>query len=93
MSELPAETPVTIPPASIVATPVVPLLHVPPAVRSTNVAVEPAQIPVEPVITSGTGLTVTVIVNDGPAQEPAVDVGITRYSTVPATVLLEFVNI
>jgi hypothetical protein len=93
MTEVPVETPVTIPPASIVATPVVPLLHVPPGVRSLKVVVEPAQTMVAPVIASGTGLTVTVIANGEPAQEPVVDVGVTRYSTVPATVLLELVNI
>ncbi len=39
-------------------------------------------------VTAGAGFTVTTIVSGAPAQEPSVEVGITMYGTVPATVLL-----
>jgi hypothetical protein len=46
-----------------------------------------------PVI-AGVGFTVTVIVYGVlAAQPPVVDVGVTRYSTVPAVVLLGFARI
>src|SRR6266496_1588233 len=45
------------------------------------------------VITAGLGFTVTVIVEALPAHEPAVEVGVTRYCTVPAVELLGFVNV
>ena len=38
-------------------------------------------------VTAGRGLTVTVIVYDAPSQEPEVDVGVTRYGTVPGVIL------
>ena len=45
-------------------------------------------------VTCGVGLTVTVIVNGVlAAQPPAIDVGVTRYCTVPATELLGFVRV
>ena len=44
-------------------------------------------------VTAGVGLTVTVIVYADPTHEPVVEVGVTKYSTVPAVVLLGFVNI
>ena len=46
-----------------------------------------------PFVIIGFGLTVTVIVEEEPAQEPVVAVGITIYCTVPAVVLLVFVNV
>jgi uncharacterized protein Usg len=43
-------------------------------------------------VTIGVGLTVTVIVYAAPAHEPVVEVGVTIYSTVPATALLGLVS-
>ena len=40
------------------------------------------------VVIVGIGLTVKVIIDDEPTQEPTVEVGITIYSTVPADELL-----
>ena len=77
INEVPAETPVTIPPASMVATPVVPLLQVPPGVISPRLVVEPAHTVVVPVIAAGNGLTVTVIVKGDPAHEVVAAVGVT----------------
>ncbi len=48
---------------------------------------------VEAVVTTGIGLTVTVIVVAAPAHVPVVDVGVTMYSTVPALALLGLVNV
>ena len=45
------------------------------------------------VVTTGVGWTVTVIVYAGPWQAPAIDVGTTTYSTVPAVALLGFVSV
>jgi hypothetical protein len=44
-------------------------------------------------VTAGVGFTVTVIVKAGPTHDPVVDVGVTRYSTVPAVELLGLVRI
>jgi len=44
-------------------------------------------------VTTGIGLTVTTMLYGLPAHEPVVDVGVTIYSTVPATALLKFVSI
>jgi hypothetical protein len=44
-------------------------------------------------VTTGLGLTVTVIVNGVPAQPPVVDVGVTMYCTVPAVALLGLVSV
>jgi hypothetical protein len=44
-------------------------------------------------VTTGVGLTVTVIVNGAPGQPPATDVGVTIYSTVPAVVLPGLFNV
>jgi hypothetical protein len=44
------------------------------------------------VVTSGVGLTVTVILYVGPVQVPVVDTGVIRYSTLPAVELLGFVR-
>ena len=61
MEAVPADTPVTTPDAEpTVATPVLPEVHVPPAVASLSVVVSPAQTTAVPVIADGSGLTVTV---------------------------------
>ena len=44
----------------IVATPILSLLHVPPAAASVSVVDDPMQLLVAPLITPGTGLTVTL---------------------------------
>ena len=44
-------------------------------------------------VTTGVGLTVTVIVYADPTHEPVVDVAVTRYCTVPDTALLGFVKV
>ena len=56
-------------------------------VRAIPVPAPLHEMAVAPLVTEGVGLTVTVIVNVGPAHEPVVEVGITRYSTVPAVEL------
>ena len=43
-------------------------------------------------VTAGGGFTVTVIVDAAPVHEPVVEVGVTIYCTVPATVLLGLVS-
>ena len=58
MIELPAVTPVTTPPAVIVATARVPLFHAPPAAASLKAVVDPTHTLVIPVIAAGKGLTV-----------------------------------
>ena len=64
MIDVPADTPVTIPPVLMVATPVDTELQVPPEATSLNVVVAPAQTVVVPVIVpaTGNGLTDTVVV-------------------------------
>ena len=54
------------PPAVIVATDVVLLLHVPPVLRSVNTIVEPAHTGVEPDMADGNELTVTTVVAEQP---------------------------
>jgi uncharacterized protein Usg len=44
-------------------------------------------------VTAGVGLTVTTILYGLPTHDPVVEVGVTRYSTVPAVELLGFVRI
>ena len=46
----------------------------------------------EALVTRGVGLTVTVIVNGVPTHNPAVEVGVTMYCTVPAAALLGLVS-
>lgn len=61
MVAVPAVTPVTIPvPEPAVATPVLPLVHVPPAVVPISVVDEPAHMLIVPVIGPGTALTVSI---------------------------------
>ena len=67
ITEVPDDTPVTTPVAgSTVATAGVALLHVPPAVASPNVVVDPTHTERVPVIAAGNGLTVTVAVREHP---------------------------
>jgi hypothetical protein len=63
------------------------------AVKPTLGAVPLQILAVFGVVTSGTGYTVTVIIEDPPAHVPDVPVGVTIYSTVPATALLGLVNV
>jgi len=71
ITDVPAETPVRIPDNEpMVATAVVPLLHVPPGTAFISVMLLPAQIvipgtPDEP-MGPGSGLTVTVVVTKQP---------------------------
>jgi len=44
------------------------------------------------VVTTGVGLTVTTILYGLPIHDPVVEVGVTRYSTVPAVALLGLVS-
>ena len=44
------------------------------------------------VVTTGTGSTVTVRVKDGPIHEPATEVGVITYATLPAAELLGFIS-
>ena len=44
-------------------------------------------------VMAGDGLTETVIAKTGPTQLPVIEVGVTRYCTLPAEVLLEFVKV
>ena len=62
ISDVPDNTPVTTPVPAIVATVVVPLVHVPPVVPSVKVIVEPAQNEDEAGIADGSPFTVTVVV-------------------------------
>ncbi len=48
---------------------------------------------VEALVTTGAGLTVTVMVYAEPTQIPPVEVGVTRYSTLPANVLPGLVKV
>lgn len=68
--EVPAATPCTVVvvlgPAVTVATVMSLLVHVPPAVRSVQVILEPAQTVASPVIAAGTGLTVNNAVSMQP---------------------------
>ena len=60
MVDVPDDTPVTIPvEAPTVATPVLPLVHVPPLVPSLSVVVKPAQTIAVPVMDDGNAYTVT----------------------------------
>jgi len=45
------------------------------------------------VVTAGFGLTVTTILYGVPTHEPVVEVGVTRYSTVPTAELLGLVSV
>ena len=44
-------------------------------------------------VTAGAGFTLTIIILVGPVQDPVMDVGVTRYSTVPWDVVLGLVSI
>ena len=58
---MPADTPVTFPTASTLATPGLTLLHVPPPVASVNVVADRLQKLATPVIPAGCTFTVTII--------------------------------
>ena len=45
------------------------------------------------VVTTGEGLTVTVMIYAFPEHDPVVETGVTIYCIVPAVVLLELVNV
>ena len=78
ITEVPAATGVTIPVEELmVATPVVALLHTPLAVALLNVAVEPIQILVVPVIGFITGKAFTVAVTLLVAVQPLAVVAVT----------------
>ena len=62
MIDVPADTPVTTPELLIVATLVLPLVHVPPAVASASVVVVPEHSVVVPVTGATTGTTSSVMV-------------------------------
>ena len=62
MVNVPAATPVTTPVVLIVATEVLLLLHVPPAVASVKLVVNPIHTDAVPVMVAGKGLTVAVVV-------------------------------
>ena len=62
MVAVPAVTPLTTPAEPTVATLAAEVIHVPPAGAEVNVVVEPPQTVAVPVITSGNGVTVTVLV-------------------------------
>lgn len=59
---MPVAIPVTIPKPETVATAVLLLLHIPPAVASLRAIVAPAHTVVGPVIADGKGFTVTTVV-------------------------------
>lgn len=64
---VPGATPVTIPDADpTVAIAVLPLVHVPPTIASVRLVVVPIQRLVDPLILTGAGLTVMVIVVSQP---------------------------
>jgi hypothetical protein len=44
-------------------------------------------------VTTGRGLTVTVIVEEGPTQLPVTEVGVTIYCIDPAVLVLGFVRV
>ncbi len=70
MMDVPEATPVTMPDdRPIVATPVLPLLHVPPLVASVSVVVESTHAVIVPPIDDGIGLTVTTAVAKHPKNE------------------------
>ncbi len=63
------------------------------AVNATFGPVPLQIVAVVPVVTAGIGFTVTVMVKAAPAQEPDVEVGVTRYCTVPEAELLGLINV
>jgi hypothetical protein len=44
-------------------------------------------------VTAGVGLTVTIMLYGVPTHDPVVEVGVTRYSTVPTVILLGLVRV
>jgi len=75
ITDVPADTPVTRPPALIVATPGVALLHTPDEVTSASCVVEPTHTVGVPVIAATVGIALTVTVSvDTLLQPPFVTV-------------------
>ena len=68
---VPEPTPVTLPDPSTEPITVAVLLHVPPTVASVNAVMEPIQTSGVPEIAAGTGLMVTVLVED--AEHPVIE--------------------
>jgi hypothetical protein len=62
IAEMPADTPVTIPVAGITLTPVLMLLHVPPASVFVRVTEYVSHTSINPLIAAGNGLTVNSVV-------------------------------
>ena len=63
------------------------------AVKLTLAPAPLQMVAVLAVVTTGAGLTVTVIVKVEPVHEPTVEVGVTIYCTVPAVPLLGLFNV
>ena len=71
--DAPADNPVTRPELLIVATPVLPLLHVPPVVASVSVIVEPIHtLPGPLIVPADTVLTTTVTADETELHAPDV---------------------
>jgi hypothetical protein len=83
--------------APVISPVIIPIVQVKlPGILDVSVIFVPVPLQILAVaelVTAGAGLTVTVIVKAEPTQEPAVEVGVTRYCTVPANVLLGLVSI
>jgi hypothetical protein len=62
-------------------------------VRLVPEQIAPAGLAAIETLAGNCGLTVTVIVNGAPEQDPIVDDGVTIYCTVPARELLGLVNV
>jgi ABC-type proline/glycine betaine transport system permease subunit len=63
------------------------------AVRTILGAVALQILAVAELLTTGVGFTVTIIVKAASEQDPEVEVGVTKYCTVPAVALLGLVKI
>jgi hypothetical protein len=75
----------------------VPIVHVKVlgalAVRAIAGLVPLQVLAVAAFVTAGVGLTVTVMVKADPTHDPVVEVGVTRYCTLPAVALLGLVSV
>ena len=92
MIVVPAAMPCTVPVVMpIVAMPVLPLLQVPPGVGSPSVVVAPEQTLALPVIDSGSGLTVKVVVVPHPVGSAYVIVAVLADKPETVPVLLSMV--
>src|SRR5437763_776971 len=102
MTAVPASTPVTTPlDDPIVATAVVLLIHVPPAIASVKLVVDPVQTSSEPAIAAGNGFTVKTAVALQPVESvyAIVDVPASKPVATPlddpivATVVVPLVHV